>query len=429
MASGPNATVNTLVYSTKDQQADAYLRSNPRPSGCSLWKCDENDVYQVPAGEIFCRAPWGPRNEICPKLIKYNATNNLRLHLKQKHSDLSFDKGKKGSTRMEDQAVAREAFAQCYRAHLEYEKSIGEVRQETDDRLISQNSHFSPSKKLRKRKRDERNHEQARVREEAEQIASAGPSRVVKDCPVRKYKGAMRHQYKQTNALLLHLRKVHKEEVHFHSVQGVPNTNSLHSKSSKRKPPTRRKLNKSRQQQRAESPILSSGDQTQESGPPEPEIPASPQDNIPIPSEIDSESTSKRSENVLTSQPTDPSTTTTSSTLTPHSTTQLPQSAPNPTSKTLEKRKNDSSEENKCPCPNWHAPYFVSDACDDIRMFKQPVDENGNMIRFHKTNNTDTDVDSDAGSGSGNVSVISISGSGSGSSSVNTTSSVGDSDN
>ncbi|KAA8570747.1 hypothetical protein EYC84_000142 [Monilinia fructicola] len=179
MASGPNATVNTLVYSTKDQQADAYLRSNPRPSGCSLWKCDENDVYQVPAGEIFCRAPWGPRNEICPKLIKYNATNNLRLHLKQKHSDLSFDKGKKGSTRMEDQAVAREAFAQCYRAHLEYEKSIGE-------------SHFSPSKKLRKRKRDERNHEQARVREEAEQIASAGPSRVVKDCPVRKYKGAMR---------------------------------------------------------------------------------------------------------------------------------------------------------------------------------------------------------------------------------------------
>ncbi|KAA8571413.1 hypothetical protein EYC84_001416 [Monilinia fructicola] len=205
--------------------------------------------------------------------------------------------------------------------------------------------------------------------------------------------------------------------------------NSLHSKSSKRKPPTRRKLNKSRQQQRAESPILSSGDQTQESGPPEPEIPASPQDNIPIPSEIDSESTSKRSENVLTSQPTDPSTTTTSSTLTPHSTTQLPQSAPNPTSKTLEKRKNDSSEENKCPCPNWHAPYFVSDACDDIRMFKQPVDENGNMIRFHKTNNTDTDVDSDAGSGSGNVSVISISGSGSGSSSVNTTSSVGDSDN
>ncbi|KAA8570746.1 hypothetical protein EYC84_000141 [Monilinia fructicola] len=314
------------------------------------------------------------------------------------------------------------------------------------------------------------------------------------------------HQYKQTNALLLHLRKVHKEEVHFHSVQGVPNTNSLHSKSSKRKPPTRRKLNKSRQQQRAESPILSSGDQTQESGPPEPEIPASPQDNIPIPSEIDSESTSKRSENVLTSQPTDPSTTTTSSTLTPHSTTQLPQSAPNPTSKTLEKRKNDSSEENstnnheitttessilkkqrinpstqkfidicndidsahpptppkltpntrprldtkmrwnaiggpfdlpyynhlpnvtemlkmlkrsskcwkswkvckKCPCPNWHAPYFVSDACDDIRMFKQPVDENGNMIRFHKTNNTDTDVDSDAGSGSGNVSVISI---------------------
>lgn len=105
-------------------------------------------------------------------------------------------------------------------------------------------------------------------------------------------------------------------------------------------------MNKSRQQQRAESPILSSGDQTQESGPPEPEIPASPQDNIPIPSEIDSESTSKRSENVLTSQPTDPSTTTTSSTLTPHSTTQLPQSAPNPTSKTLEKRKNDSSEEN-----------------------------------------------------------------------------------
>ncbi|KAA8569911.1 hypothetical protein EYC84_002251 [Monilinia fructicola] len=85
----------------------------------------------------------------------------------------------------------------------------------------------------------------------------------------------------------------------------------------------------------------------------------------------------------------------------------------------------------ECPCPNWHAPYFVSDACDDIRMFKQPVDENGNMIRFHKTNNTDTDtdVDSDAGSGSGNVSVISISGSGSGSSSVNTTSSVGDSDN
>ncbi|KAA8569910.1 hypothetical protein EYC84_002250 [Monilinia fructicola] len=132
MASGPNATVNTLVYSTKDQQADAYLRSNPRPSGCSLWKCDENDVYQVPAGEIFCRAPWGPRNEICPKL--------------------------------EDQAVAREAFAQCYRAHLEYEKSIGEVRQETDDRLISQNSHFSPSKKLRKRKRDERNHEQARYK-------------------------------------------------------------------------------------------------------------------------------------------------------------------------------------------------------------------------------------------------------------------------
>ncbi|KAA8572250.1 hypothetical protein EYC84_002876 [Monilinia fructicola] len=273
-------------------------------------------------------------------------------------------------------------------------------------------SHFSPSKKLRKRKRDERNHKQARVREKAEQIASAEPSRVVKDCPIRKYKGAMRdsqctnkskcvkiyprerfcrvqidedgelcttnHQYKQTNALLLHLRKVHKEEVHFHSVQGVPNTamknaaykhfkavyayiqqntkekdknietndsinesskNSLHSKSSKRKPPTRHKLNKSRQQQHAESPILSSGDQTQESGPSEPEIPASPQDNIPIPLEIDSESTSKRSENVLTSQPTDPSTTTTSSTLIPHSTIQLSQSAPNPISKTLEKQK------------------------------------------------------------------------------------------